>query len=152
RIITLSLLFCAIRNLAVENKFEDLADEITETVLVHSRKKGTERLRVYPRLRDRADFFASIDGDEPEGIICQALQYFTQQIRGEIDVKAESELNDFFNFLLSGLMFVHINLDSENPYTIFSSLNSTGKELSEADLIRNFVFMYVPVETQDDFD
>ncbi|HEY7404280.1 MAG TPA: DUF262 domain-containing protein [Candidatus Angelobacter sp.] len=152
RIITLSLLLCAIRNLATQNGFADLADEITETVLIHSRKKGAERFRVYPRLRDREDFFASIDGGASGGMISQAVQYFAQQIKSEIEAQTESELNDFFNFLLSGLMFVHINLDSENPYTIFSSLNSTGKELSEADLIRNFVFMHVPLETQDEFD
>lgn len=41
------------------------------------------------------------------------------------------------------LQIVNINLDrtSDEPQVIFESLNSTGKELSESDLIRNFVLM-----------
>jgi uncharacterized protein with ParB-like and HNH nuclease domain len=45
--------------------------------------------------------------------------------------------------VLGGVEFVHINLDGENPYKIFRSLNSTGVDLSSADLIRNFVFTHV---------
>ena len=40
-------------------------------------------------------------------------------------------------------MVVNIALtrDQDNPQLIFESLNSTGKELSQADLIRNFILM-----------
>jgi len=44
---------------------------------------------------------------------------------------------------LAKLMVVDIALsrDQDNPQLIFESMNSTGKELSQADLIRNFVLM-----------
>ena len=44
---------------------------------------------------------------------------------------------------LSKLMVVDISLSREqdNPQLIFESMNSTGRELSQADLIRNFVLM-----------
>ena len=44
---------------------------------------------------------------------------------------------------LSKLMIVDIALTrgSDNPQLIFESMNSTGKELSQADLIRNFILM-----------
>ena len=44
---------------------------------------------------------------------------------------------------LSKLMIVDVALsrDHDNPQLIFESMNSTGKELSQADLIRNFVLM-----------
>lgn len=44
---------------------------------------------------------------------------------------------------LQKLMVVDIalNRDQENPQLIFESMNSTGKELSQADLIRNYVLM-----------
>lgn len=44
---------------------------------------------------------------------------------------------------LSKLMIVDValNRNSDNPQLIFESMNSTGKELSQADLIRNFVLM-----------
>ena len=57
-----------------------------------------------------------------------------------------------FQTVITRLEFVHITLDGENPYRIFRSLNSTGVDLSEADLIRNFMFMNVALSDQDDFD
>ncbi len=36
---------------------------------------------------------------------------------------------------------VALNRDQDNPQLIFESMNSTGKELSQADLIRNYVLM-----------
>ena len=44
---------------------------------------------------------------------------------------------------LSKLMVVDVSLDRshDNPQLVFESMNSTGKELSQADLIRNFILM-----------
>ncbi len=44
---------------------------------------------------------------------------------------------------LAKLVVVDIGLsrDQDNPQLIFESMNSTGKELSQADLIRNFILM-----------
>lgn len=46
---------------------------------------------------------------------------------------------------------VSISLDAnqDNPQLIFESMNSTGKDLSSADLIRNYVLMGLPKEKQD---
>jgi uncharacterized protein with ParB-like and HNH nuclease domain len=83
---------------------------------------------------------------EPANRIGKALRFFTEEIKDSIALLNADELGKFYNFLLNGLEFVRINLDGENPYKIFHSLNSTGVDLSPADLIRNFVFMGVPVE------
>ena len=45
-----------------------------------------------------------------------------------------------------------ITLGGENPYKIFKSLNSTGVNLEEGDLIRNHIFMAMPIANQDSFD
>jgi hypothetical protein len=50
------------------------------------------------------------------------------------------------------LNLVAVVIDGENPYEIFDSLNSTGLPLEESDLIRNFVFMEIPVAKQQEFD
>jgi len=153
RIITFSLLLTALRNLARDAGHEGLAAEITNSVLVHQYKKGIERFRVYPRQRDREDFTVAVDGTgEAANRVGKALRFFTEEIKDYITPANADELGKFYNFLLNGLEFVHINLDGENPYKIFRSLNSTGVDLSPADLIRNFVFMGVPVEQQDAFD
>ena len=52
---------------------------------------------------------------------------------------------------LEKLMVVDISLDREqdNPQLIFESMNSTGLELSQADLIRNFVLMGLEPDQQE---
>ena len=43
---------------------------------------------------------------------------------------------------------IALNRDQDNPQLIFESMNSTGKELSQADLIRNFVLMGLEPQLQ----
>ncbi len=51
---------------------------------------------------------------------------------------------------LAKLMVVDISLDrdQDNPQLIFESMNSTGRELSQADLIRNYVLMGLEPQLQ----
>ena len=53
---------------------------------------------------------------------------------------------------LSKLAIVDISLERgiDNPQLIFESMNSTGKELSQADLIRNFILMDLNPDLQED--
>jgi predicted transport protein len=44
---------------------------------------------------------------------------------------------------------VALSRDQDNPQLIFESMNSTGRELSQADLIRNYVLMGQPPELQE---
>ncbi|ANV85761.1 hypothetical protein AWQ21_14600 (plasmid) [Picosynechococcus sp. PCC 7003] len=72
------------------------------------------------------------------------FDFFTQKIRG---------INNNLHQLCKGLkklMVVDIALDrkSDNPQLIFESMNSTGRELSQADLIRNFILMGLEPEQQ----
>ncbi|MGH8610121.1 MAG: GmrSD restriction endonuclease domain-containing protein, partial [Gammaproteobacteria bacterium] len=43
---------------------------------------------------------------------------------------------------------IALNRDQDNPQLIFESLNSTGRELSQADLIRNFILMGLEPQLQ----
>lgn len=51
---------------------------------------------------------------------------------------------------IAKLMIVDIALsrDQDNPQLIFESMNSTGKELTQADLIRNYVLMGLEINMQ----
>jgi len=52
---------------------------------------------------------------------------------------------------LKKLIIVYVSLDpnTDKPQVIFESMNSTGKELSQTDLIRNFVLMDLPETDQE---
>ena len=159
RLITLSLLMCALRNTAKANGYTGLAAEINDTFLVHPYKKGEEVYRVFPRQRDRDEFQAIVDHRSykgERGRLTDGLLYFLKRLETISDEKRASEgtLRHFFAKVANGLEFVYITLDEENPYRIFKSLNSTGMNLSEADLIRNFMLMSVGNDSseQDKFD
>ncbi|MBT8508718.1 hypothetical protein AZH53_09905 [Methanomicrobiaceae archaeon CYW5] len=46
------------------------------------------------------------------------------------------------------LVDISLNRDQDNPQLIFESMNSTGRELSQADLIRNFILMGLETDHQ----
>ena len=43
---------------------------------------------------------------------------------------------------------IALSRDQDNPQLIFESMNSTGKELTQADLIRNYILMGLEIEKQ----
>ena len=154
RLMTLTLLLCALRYLAAQHKLKQLDAEIHRYYLIHEFRQGHEHYRVYPRQRDRDLFLSAIDNPttEIEGQVGDALKFFIERIAQFIDSNPPSRLRTLFDHLKSRLDFVYVQLDTENPYEIFKSLNSIGVPLSEADLIRNFVFMHVDVQEQNNFD
>ncbi|HAW07857.1 MAG TPA: hypothetical protein DCW42_01605 [Bacteroidetes bacterium] len=69
--------------------------------------------------------------------IKENFEFFEEKIKAlgnELDVLCDG---------LSKLMIVDLSLthDVDNPQLIFESMNSTGRELSQADLIRNYILM-----------
>lgn len=154
RLMTLTLLICAVRYHAAQHKQQALEAEIHRYYLIHEFRQGYEHYRVYPRQRDRDLFLSAIDtpSTEIEGQVGEALKFFIEHIALFIESDPPSRLRTLFDHLKSRLDFVYVQLDTENPYEIFKSLNSTGVPLSEADLIRNFVFMHVDVQEQNHFD
>jgi hypothetical protein len=152
RVTTLSILLCVVRDVASSRGWKELAAEVEENYLVHRFRKGRERFKVFPRLRDRGGYLALVDRSESSagGQIEAAHRHFAKRV--EQQASSEPELRRFFTALVTRLDFVAITLEAENPYKIFRSLNSTGVDLTEADLIRNHVFMSLPLDDQDAFD
>src|SRR5208283_5661394 len=53
------------------------------------------------------------------------------------------------DIIVNNLILVNIDVgEHENPYLIFESLNATGTPLTQADLIRNYIFMKIPEESK----
>ncbi|MDB9845793.1 DUF262 domain-containing protein [Acidimicrobiales bacterium] len=74
----------------------------------------------------------------------QNFEFFDEQV---------TKLGDDLAVLCKGLnklvvVDVSLNKDQDNPQLIFESMNSTGKELSQADLVRNFVLMGLELKHQ----
>ena len=153
RLTTLSLVLCALREVATASGLPELAQEVTLTTLEHQFRRGTDRYRLFPKLRDRDQYVACITGPLPaEGRLGGAVRYFAGRLATIPGAGTEAGLRAFLDLLTGRLEFVYAQLEGENPFHIFKSLNSTGVPLGQSDLIRNFAFMQVPVGDQDEFD
>ena len=140
RLTTLTLIYLVLHRLGIEMNDEALVSEISETYLINKFAPEEEKLKLRPAdNNDRAiKFLLRSDISEEYTDFSKVIDnfnYFKSRITEEN-----------FEFVLKGLsrlMFVEISLDREkdNPQRIFESLNSTGLELSQADLIRNYILM-----------
>lgn len=140
RLTTLTLIYLSLFRLAQEVGNQALADEINETYLINKYAPEEEKLKLRPtENNDRAVKYL-LRNDESEEFrdfskVIDNFNFFKSRITDEN-----------FEFVMTGLsklMFVEISLDREkdSPQRIFESLNSTGLELSQADLIRNYILM-----------
>jgi uncharacterized protein with ParB-like and HNH nuclease domain/predicted transport protein len=96
---------------------------------------------------DKETLISLLEGsDEPEVVaprIKENYQFFKEQIS-----QSEVSLSTLYEGI-SKLIIVDISLEQQdNPQLIFESLNSTGMDLSQADLIRNYVLMGLDNEQQ----
>jgi len=152
RLTTCSILLAAIRNVARQLAQADLANEIQDYYLVHPLKKEDQHYRLLPKERDHDSYLALVSGSgDPTGRMADALEYFEESLTA-LFAKAPDGLRGMFDSVCQRLEFMCATLEAENAYNIFKSLNSTGVPLGQADLIRNFVFMHVPPDDQDEFD
>ena len=132
---------------------EDLKTDIKAKFLKHTTGKALKgKCRLRPNEYDR-DTFEKLMADEfdENNFTPQekgsALFINYQFFRKSIDATTISaeDLCDAIN----QLKVVSILLDNEDPQEIFESLNSTGLDLTKADLIRNFLLMPLAYDEQE---
>lgn len=160
RLMTLYLVLCALRDVAGNHGVEDLAAEIGDYFIVHRHGKNLNRYKILPRLRDRQTLFDIADlraPVTPTDNVGHAYHFFTSQIASQASTNGGGDatgqmLRTLYSAAISRLTLVMITLEEENAFQIFETLNSTGQPLDQADLIRNHVFMHVPLQDQDSFD
>lgn len=152
RLTSLSILLAAVRNVARQMGQAELADEVHQHYLVHPMKKGDQHYRLLPKDRDHDSYLALLSGHgKPTGRTAGALEYFEKQLLDHATDNPD-RLRHVFNTVCQRFEFMCATLEKENAYNIFKSLNSTGVPLGPSDLIRNFVFMHIAPEEQDEFD
>jgi uncharacterized protein with ParB-like and HNH nuclease domain len=124
---------------------------IREYYLINRLHKGDKRFKLLLSDTDRVTLMALVDPTaaatppEPSIRIKANHQFFLEQLR-----QPSTDLAMVCRGI-SKLLVVDVALarDQDNPQLIFESMNSTGRELSQADLIRNFVLMGQPPELQE---
>lgn len=160
RTTTLTLLLIALAEFARDNEntasngdpltftFDDLIDD---GYLIKEKKKGADRYRIVLSESDDKTLRSMIDSLVDKHVekvaesqrLVDNLNFF----RGKVNSVADQ--NIVWNGLLK-LKIISVRLDQgiDNPQLIFESMNSTGKSLRQADLIRNYVLMGQEIDEQ----
>jgi uncharacterized protein with ParB-like and HNH nuclease domain len=148
RLTTLFILLSTIRDKAKLDGLEQLAQEIQQTMMVNPFKTGLDHYKLLPTQSDRLQFEALVlnrDLDEQSKIV-ECYKFLERKLRG-----SSVDLNILASVITNRLSVVSIVLDfDDNPHLVFESLNAKGLPLTQSDLIRNYFFMRIHVNEQDE--
>lgn len=124
-------------------------NQISNYFLFNSEESGELHYKLLLTQRDRETLIRLLEGRElpgsPSPRIIDNFAFFEQKIK-ECGIPPGTLYQGF-----AKLIVVDVSLDRnyDNPQLIFESLNSTGLDLSQADLIRNYVLMSLEPEQQE---
>ncbi len=147
RLTTINILYVALYRFAQDNDLKQDAERIYNMFLTNQYVENeTSKLKLKQTDTSSIAFKAIMTGRENQNLpysnVIENYNFFRAFINQEN-----------FRTILNGLnrlMFVEISLerDKDDPQRIFESLNSTGLDLSQSDLIRNFILMDLPSREQ----
>lgn len=150
RLTTVSLLLAALaKAVGEEEPFDGFSQrKIKNYYLLNPEEAGERHFKLLLSQTDKASLTAIVgEGEEPR----------------EPSIRVKANYESFAGWIAEGkvdlatlckglakLVVVDVALtrDQDNPQLIFESMNSTGKELSQADLIRNFILMGLEPDLQ----
>ncbi|WP_120850602.1 DUF262 and DUF1524 domain-containing protein [Helicobacter pylori] len=149
RLTTITLLFIALRNhLSDEVKRK----EIEKHYLINSDEKGDKKFRLILSESDKDTLLSLIDKDrrkpsEPSLKIVENFKLFEEWIS-----KNTGKLEIIFKGLEKlEIVCIALTKKEDDPQLIFESMNSKGIELTQTDLIRNYIIMETEIEKQEGF-
>lgn len=147
RLTTLSILLCAIRDHRAKHEDPDHRERINNEYLIN-KYKPTHRLKVVPTQADRAAYEACLESTPQAGGSDQvgaAYRFFVAQLADADDPDDPMDIQRIEDAVISGMALVSVVAQAgDNVYRIFESLNNTGLKLTQADLLRNYLFMRLP--------
>ncbi|MCC5945903.1 MAG: DUF262 domain-containing protein [Bernardetiaceae bacterium] len=140
RLTTLLLIYVVLRNVAKVVDDKRLVSKINKTYLMNEfANQEADKLKLRPTDNNLRVLNMLVDNKMEDYQLHSRLidnyNYFVERITEENYKTIQQGL--------AKLMFVEISLErgKDDPQRIFESLNSTGLELSQADLIRNYILM-----------
>lgn len=155
RLTTISILLCAIKDYVqkfnLETKLINLA-KIKNQFLYNSDEIDEDRYKLLLNVQDKETYIKLIDNtiftvNKLATNIIKCYEFFYERI--EDFIKQHGQIDEIYAgiFKLS-LVSISLDKDSDNPQMIFESMNSTGKDLSQTDLLRNYLLMDLTPEKQ----
>lgn len=148
RLTTLSVLLCAIRDHRAAREAPEHRDRINQEYLINRWQPEQHRLKLVPTQADRDSYLACLDstpqagGGDPIG---SAYRYFSAELVAADAPDDPLDIERIESAVITGLALVSVTAQrGDNVHRIFESLNNTGLKLTQADLLRNYLFMRLP--------
>jgi predicted transport protein len=153
RLTTLTLLLAALRDHIGSSAWTGTENgptvrRVDNYFLKNTDEDGQRRYKLVLRRHDNDTLHAILDGAEfpnnPSGPIRENYEFFRERL-------TQADPEHVYRGL-GRLVVVDVMLDrkADDPQLIFESLNSTGVDLTQSDLIRNFILMRLPEREQTD--
>ena len=151
RVTTLTLLLAALRDHIIQAGWSGTEDgptarRVEAYFLKNIEEEGNRRPKLVLRRHDQATLQAILDGSEPPQNLSERIRDNYEWFRDQL-----AEFDPELVYCgINRLVIVDVTLDrgTDDPQLIFESLNSTGMDLSQSDLIRNFILMGLPEAEQ----
>ncbi len=146
RLTTLILLMIALRDHLVETQWQESGlsiAKIDDLFLKNNHESGEHRYRLVLRRRDNDTLQALVDAKDPFEVcdsseaVMAAYEHFRAVLR-DPGVDLVNVYNGIYRLVVVDLK---LERPADNPQVIFESLNSTGVDLTQSDLIRNYLLM-----------
>ncbi|HVP95654.1 DUF262 and DUF1524 domain-containing protein [Methanoregula sp.] len=153
RLTTISLLFIALSHRMRDQNIEGeiSSKKILNYYLLNSNEEGELRYKLILTRTDKSTLIDLID-DAPLKVpashrIIENYKFFEDQIK-----KSPVDILTIYKGIKK-LLMVDISLDrtQDNPQRIFESMNSTGMDLTQTDLVRNYILMDREINEQAKF-
>lgn len=130
------------------------AEEWKEDYLINRNKNINEKYKLCLTKQDRESFIDIVEENSNIEIkskrIKENYEFFLDAIKTFLKNNDNKHDKLFKGIRQLKVVWVSIDADTENPQIIFESLNSTGMDLSQSDLIRNFILMGKKSNIQED--
>ena len=153
RLTTLTLLLAALRDHISEIKWaggenDPTPKRIDAYFLKNVQEEGDREQKLVLRRHDQATLRAILDGKEKPVDASEHIRDNYKYFRDQLSAVDPADVYRGIGRLV--IVDVALDRQTDDPQLIFESLNSTGVDLSQSDLIRNFILMRLPEKEQTD--
>ena len=156
RLTTLVLLLIALRDHIQSTCWTGANDDLTKEkidsyYLKNELESGERRYKLVLRRKDNATLQNLVENRSPSEsdveyseLLVEAYEFFRSEFR-----KPDYNLDDIYSGV-TRLKIVDVTLDRQfdNPQLVFESMNSTGVNLRQSDLVRNYLLIGLPEAEQ----
>ncbi|UGY90760.1 GmrSD restriction endonuclease domain-containing protein [Streptomyces gobiensis] len=156
RLTTISIALTALRDHLADTD-PQARERLNEQYLINKWSSGDSAFRLLPTQADRALYAGYVrgahDGFRGGGRIGAAYQFFRRKLVAAQDPADPYDLTSIEHAITTRLALISVSADrDDNVHRIFESLNNTGKKLSQADLLRNYLFMRLRVRGEEVYE